>query len=326
MHHRLSKIGLTPESVSDLVAATALLTALIAIAAASILFVIAEQELGPNATACDRLSVAAIAFGLWVGVERVSSLSKAQDESQPHYTLSDIRLLLTAGISFAASLVLWAWSLTQTSVANSTLLDNMMPIFTTLGAWLLLGQRFQAKFLLGMAVALVGVIAICLEDFQVATSSLIGDSIALLAAVLSAACILSLEKLRVKFTTPTIMVWICLIGSLFTLPIALVSEGQLLPTSGTGWSAVIGLGLICQVVGQGLLTYSLKRFSSGLVAVSMLTIPVIAAILAVLIFAETLTLLNWIAFLVVLIGIYLAISAQGGANKESFSEPITPEP
>ena len=43
-------------------------------------------------------------------------------------------------------------------------------------------------------------------------------------------------------------------------------------------------------MGQGLLTYSLAKFSSGFVAVSMLAIPAIAAILAMLIFAEQLSL------------------------------------
>jgi drug/metabolite transporter (DMT)-like permease len=47
-----------------------------------------------------------------------------------------------------------------------------MPIFTTLGAWLLLGQRFQAKFLLGMAVAIAGAVTIAIEDLQVAGSHL----------------------------------------------------------------------------------------------------------------------------------------------------------
>ncbi len=115
------------------------------------------------------------------------------------------------------------------------------------------------------------------------------------------------------------MLWTSLIGSLFIFPIVLLTEGQLFPTSWVGWSAVISLAIISQVIGQGLLTYSLKSFPSGLVAVSMLTIPVIAAILATIIFSEKLSLLNWLAFLVVLTGIYLAVSAQG-IDKESLLE------
>ncbi len=155
---RISKIGSSnTELTSGLVAAIALCLALLAIASASIVIVIAEQEIGPNATTCDRLGIAAIAFGLWNGVKLVGNrCEEEQFESQPAYARRDLGLLLIAGVSFAASLTLWAWSLTQTSVANSTLLNNMMPIFTTLGAWLLLEQRFLAKFLLGMAVAIGG--------------------------------------------------------------------------------------------------------------------------------------------------------------------------
>lgn len=68
--------------------------------------------------------------------------------------------------------------------------------------------------------------------------------------------------------------------------------------------------MIFQAIGQGLLTYSLAKFYSGFVAVSMLAIPVIAAILARLVFAEQLSLFNCLAFAVVLFGIYLAVSAK----------------
>lgn len=313
---RLSKLSFNLEPTSNLVAVIALCIALIGIACAAILIVIAEQEIGPNATTCNRLGIAAIAFSLWSGSKQVSHLwSDTLTEPQIAYTRRDYGLLSIAGISFAASLSLWSWSLTQTSVANSTLLNNMMPIFTTLGAWLLFRQQFSVKFLLGLAVAVGGAIAIGLADLQAVDSNITGDLAALAAAMLSATSILSLEQLRVRFSTPDIMLWTCAIGSACILPLALLSEGQLFPTSGVGWSAIIALALVSQVIGQGLLTYSLARFSSGFVAVSMLAIPVIAAVLAMLLFAETLSLFNWSAFAVVLIGIYLAVTAKNAGIK-----------
>ena len=45
----------------------------------------------------------------------------------------------------------------------------------------------------------------------------------------------------------------------------------------------------------------------------MLAIPVIAAVLAMVIFAEQLSLFNWLAFALVLLGIYLAVSAQNNS-------------
>ena len=301
---RIGKISAKVESTTGLAAAVALCIALLGIASASILIVMAAQEIGSNAITGDRLAVAAIAFALWNGFRR----DRSEASPAPPYTRRAVGLFLVAGISFAASLTLWAWSLTQTSVANSTLLNNMMPIFTTLGGWLLFGQRFQAKFLLGMAVALVGAIAIGLEDLH--GGNIAGDLAALLAAAFSATSILSLEQLRVQFPTPIIMLWTCAIGSVVVLPVALLTEDQLFPTSGGVWLAIFALGIISQAIGQGLLTYSLANYSSSFVAVSMLAIPVIAAVLAALIFSEQLSLFNWIAFAVVLIGIYLAVSAR----------------
>lgn len=309
---RLGKIGLKTDLGANWLAAIALCTALLGIAVASILIAIAETEIKPNAIACDRLLIAAIAFSLWNTFKSFKEENLESDPPQIVYTPRAIILLLIAGISFAISLSLWAWSLTQTSIANSTLLNNMMPIFTTLGGWLFFQQRFSLRFLIGMVVAIVGAIAIAIEDLQVAENNLVGDGAALVAAMFSAVSILTLERLRIQFATSTIMQWTSLAGGLFLLPLVLFVEKKIIPTSITGWGAIISLGLISQAIGQGLLTYSLAKFSAGFVAVSMLTIPVIAAILAMLVFSEQLSLFNWLGFLIVLGGIYSAISATNG--------------
>jgi len=199
---RLVKIGKKLESGANWIAPIALFIALLGIASASILIAVAETEIQPNAITCDRLLIAAIAFGVWNRFKSANdnSLEKTST-SKPQYTIRAIALLLIAGISFAISLSLWAWSLTQTSIANSTLLNNMMPIFTTLFGWLVLRQQFSPRFLIGMVVAIIGAIAIGIEDLQVADSGLIGDGAALVAAMFSAISILSLEQLRVQFST-----------------------------------------------------------------------------------------------------------------------------
>ena len=50
----------------------------------------------------------------------------------------------------------------------------------------------------------------------------------------------------------------------------------------------------------------------------MLAIPAIAAILALIIFSEQLSLFNWSAFAVVLSGIYSAISANNNPNQKPY--------
>ena len=280
--------------------------ALLGITAASLLINYSQRELGSNAITFYRLSIGTIFFSLWQLKNWVLQRNSPSPGS-PSVELVDLGFLLLAGMSFSASLIIWSWSMTETSIANATLLNNMLPLFTTLGGWLFLAQQFSRRFLIGMAIALAGVIAIGVGDFQIPENHLIGDSAALLSAVLSAAYLLSLEQLRNKFNTPWIMLWSCLIGALFAFIMMISTESQWFPPSLSTGIAVVSLGLVSQCLGLGLLTFSLSRFSSAVVSVSLLAVPILTAILAWFFFAEPLSLVNSATFFVVLIGIYLAI-------------------
>jgi drug/metabolite transporter (DMT)-like permease len=142
------------------------------------------------------------------------------------------------------------------------------------------------------------------DDFQIAGDRFWGDLLALLSAFLYAVYLLVSEKLRIEFNTVTILLWRCAIGTLLILPIVLLTEESLFPNSWQGWLIVISLAVICQGIGQGLLIYSLNQFSSSFLAVFLLLQPVLTALLAWLIFEETLNLINGLAFVLVLAGIY----------------------
>jgi drug/metabolite transporter (DMT)-like permease len=290
--------------------------ALLAVSLAAIFIRLSEREIGPNATVFNRLWIATVVFAVWNGADAARRrMSGAEPELRSNYTLRDLILLIAVGVVSSASLGFWAWSLTQTNVANSTVLRNLTPLFTTLGGWLLLGRRFDNRFLVGMAIALVGAIAIGIDDFQASGEHLAGDIAALLSAMFYAGNLLIAEHLRTKFPATTILMWRCFIGSILILPLVLLAGDRVFPYSWQGWLAVIALAVVCQAFGQGLLIHSLGRLSSGFVALFLLLEPAITAILAWILFSERLSLLNWLAFSVVLVGIYLAKSS-GYADKK----------
>ncbi|MEG3847784.1 DMT family transporter [Microcoleus sp. herbarium13] len=295
--------------------------ALLAVSLAAIFIRLSEREIGPNATVFNRLWIATVVFAVWNGAgemrRRISGdeVEDVEGRSNYSYTLRDFLLLTAVGVVSSASLGFWAWSLTQTNVANSTVLRNLTPLFTTLGGWLLLGRRFDGRFLLGLAVAVGGAIAIGIDDLQTAGDNFAGDIAALLSAIFYAGNLLIAEHLRTKFPATTILMWRCFIGSILILPLVLLAGDRVFPYSWQGWLAVIALAVVCQAFGQGLLIHSLGRLSSGFVALFLLLEPAITAILAWLLFAEQLTFFNWLAFSVVLAGIYLAKSS-GYAEKK----------
>lgn len=284
-----------------------------------------STELGAGATVFNRLWLATAVLGVWEVLKpRMQNVPLAS----PRVSVGDYGLLLLVGAVSSGSVVLWALSLMETSVANSTVLRNLTPLFTTLGAWLWFRQSFDRRFLWGMVVAIGGAIAIGITDFQLAWQHLTGDILALLSALCYGVNLLLVENLRDRLGASQILLWRCGFGCLLLLPFVLLTEDQIFPQSLPVWGAAIGLAVLCQCVGQGLVVYSLKTFSSGFVAIFLLLEPIITAVFAWALLGETLTVTNAIAFGGVLGGIYLAKSShtqkpQPQKQNQSYSSPAT---
>ncbi|MEB3885016.1 DMT family transporter [Lyngbya sp. CCY1209] len=300
-----------PQISSTVSALVAIFLAIASLSFAAIFIRLSERELGPFSTILHRFWIAFLVLGVIYALEHWKT--GESPEAKPKVEAlnrRDLVLLIGAGVMFWGCLAFWAWSLTLTGVANSTILHNLTPLFTTLGAWVIFHESFDRRFLMGLLVATIGAIALGLDDFQVGAEHLNGDIAALLSAVFSAANLMLIETLRHKFPATVILMWCCGVGTILSLPVVLLAEDQLFPVTLSGWMAVIGLAIVCQVVGQGLQAYSLKRLSSGLVGIFLLLDPVFAAIIAWIVFVEGLTLVNTLAFATVLGGIYLAKSSQ----------------
>lgn len=286
-------------------AGIALFSARLFIGIVPIFIKICEHELDPNTTIFYRLWTATLFLGLWNGLLAVrNKLSNNQSEKQESYTTEVLGLLLLTGVFVAAFQIIWAWSIAQTSIANASLLHGLIPPFTVLLGWLFLGYRFDNKFLVAMIVAIAGMMIIGINDLQFSVDKLQGDIVALVSALFTALYLLSIEKLRNHLSATTILMWSCMIGTVLTLPIILSIQDQFLPSSGQVWLAAIGLGLTL-AVGQGLVAYSLKKFSSGFVSMVCLLDPILSATLAWLIFSETLNFYNFVGFATVLFSLYL---------------------
>ncbi len=295
---------------TNLLAIASLCAGVLAYSSGSIFIRLCEAEISPYGTVFDRVAFGTIAFGFWKGVNTLNNRPTNEKPIEEKLDSRDIWLLLAMATFYLAFQGLWAWSVSQTAIAISTVLASIKPIFTCLLACLLWGQRFDNKFLIGMIIAIAGASAIGFDDLQIGTNKIQGDIAAFMVAILEAAYLLTIEKLRTKIDSITIILWCCGLGTLLSLPIFLFTEDRLFPYSVNGWVFVTALVLIDQVLGQGFLAYSLKKFSSGVVALVLLLEPVLVAIAAWGIFGEKLSLFDWVALFVILLGLYLAISSE----------------
>jgi drug/metabolite transporter (DMT)-like permease len=307
---------------SNFLAIAAILGSLAASAFLPIVVRWGQMEVGPDAIVFNRFWIATAILLLWNGLgtghrlliksENLSSQLNEQISIQISYTSQTVSLLLVTGLFFVSTMVLWSWSLTQTSVANSALIHNLSPLFTTVGGWLFFKQRFDRSFLMGTAIAVGGIIVLGLNDLQLHIDKIQGDILSLVSCVAFAAYLMTVEKARYEVSTKTIIEWSCSLGILLTLPLALINHEQLFPISWQGWISVGSLGIIT-VLANFLLVYSLKELSASFVALVFLLDPILTSILAWRIFGETLDWLNLLAFSVILLGLFLAISSPSVA-------------
>jgi drug/metabolite transporter (DMT)-like permease len=146
-------------------------------------------------------------------------------------------------------------------------------------------------------------------------SGQVGDAIALLGASAYGGYLLVIEQLRHKVSVFMILLWSSAIAALITFPIACWTTGAIFPVTLPGWLAVIGLAVICQVIGQGLLAYSLDKLSSGFIAIVLLLDPVLAAFGGWVCFGESITLIDSLCFLGVLVGVAIATSSESSIQE-----------
>jgi drug/metabolite transporter (DMT)-like permease len=301
--------------VTTTLAFTALGIAILSLSMAGLFIRLSEQEVGPIGTAFHRLWIATLTFGFLniastYRTNKNADITQDQEENQVSYSRKRIGLLLGAAVTASISLLLWNWSLANTNIANATLMRNANVLFTPVLGWLLFRQTYDRKFLVGMVVAIIGIITIGFQDVQIAQSHLNGDLAALLSAFAVSTFLIIVEQLRSHFTTLTILLWRCFIGTFLILPIFLLFEDNWLPYTVVGWLAIAAQAVICQGLGQGLLIYSLKRLSAGFVALVVPLEVFFASILAWLVFSETVSLVHCLGFAIVFIGVFLAKSSQ----------------
>jgi drug/metabolite transporter (DMT)-like permease len=218
-------------------------------------------------------------------------------------------MALLAGLLFAADLVCWHYSIRYTSVANATVLPNMTPILVTAFAWVVLKERPAPVFLLGMAAAVAGAVAMALSKSSTpGANPHLGDALAALTAIWYAAYVIAVRYARAAMSAAALMLWSSLVSAPAMLLAAMATSETILPSQAQAWWALAGLGAT-HVVGQGLIAWGLGRLPAPIAAVVMLVQPVVAALLGWLVYGEGLVLQQALGGLLVLAGVVLAQNA-----------------
>ena len=288
------------ERRSAVLAVTALFVGAVCIGTSALWVKVSET--GPVSTAFWRVFLALPLLWAWALAER--------GRPARAYPVNERRLMLWAGLFFAGDLAVWHWSVVLTSVANSTLLSNLAPIFVTLAAWMLFHRTPSGRFLVGLATALVGMAVLIGGDFRLGGTQVLGDALGVVSAIFYAGYQLVVTRLRASVSTASIMAWSGVITAAALLPLALASGERFLPLTEGGWGKLVGLALVSQVVGQSLIAYAMAHLPATFSSVGLLFQPVMAALFAWILLGESLGWIEIAGAMTVLIGIRIVHQAE----------------
>jgi drug/metabolite transporter (DMT)-like permease len=253
-------------------------------------------DTGPVASAFWRCALAVPVLWVWVW----------RNGARHDFRASFLPLFL-AGLFFAGDLGVWHFSILYTSVANATVLANLAPIFVTLAGWLFWRRKVTRTFLAGMFVAIAGMFVLVGPNFAAGGRPLVGDALGALTAVFYAGYFLAIKTARdARASTARLMAWSTTITAIVLLPVALLMPQPFLPASAAGWWVLVGLALISQVLGQGLIAYAFAHLPASLSSVSLLIQPVMAALFAWALFGEAIGLAQFAGAVIVLAGIWIS--------------------
>ncbi len=261
------------------------------------------SELGPTPTAFYRFLLATPLY--WVMALPVPGRGGRMRREKPGGSRVYF-LMALAGAFFAGDMSAWHYSIHMTTVTNASLLLNTTPVFVVLAGWLLFRTRVTGTFMIGLATAMAGVAVLSGASLALSRTHVIGDVLGVVTAMFYAAYQLTVERLRQRYSTVTIMIYAVPVSALVTLPVALLSGESMAVTTLAGWAVLAALAAGPQVLGQGLIAWALAHLPASFVSVSLLVQPIVAASAAWFLFDERIGVQQAIGAVAVLTGITVA--------------------
>ncbi len=182
-------------------------------------------------------------------------------------------LAASSGICLALHLVTWFISLRYTTVASSVVLVTTQPVFVVIGSWIFFREKVSRFAMVGGALALFGSVIIGAADFQIGRDALLGDLLALAAAVLVSGYLLIGRRLRGGVSLPSYTFYTYGSSALLLIIASFASGTPFAPYPPRDWILFLALAIVCTVIGHTIFNWVLRYVQASVVSVSVLGEP-----------------------------------------------------
>lgn len=202
-----------------------------------------------------------------------------------------IATVAIAAIFYSLDLAAWNAGILMTKLGNATLFGNSGS-FVFAGYGLILARKAPSlKQGLAIVFALGGAILLMGGSYELSAKNFAGDLLTLVAGLFYGGYLIFVERGRTELQPLPLLI----LATAFSIPIMLLISlalgERVWPQD---WTPLLIFALSSQVVGQGLLVYSIGTLPPLVVSLALLTQPAISATVGWLVYRETLSVTDFI--------------------------------
>lgn len=238
-----------------------------------------------------------------------------------------VRLLGISGVFLAVHFALFLGSLAFTTVASSTTLATMSPLFVALGGVRFLGERPDRRTWVGMAVTMVGALAIGAADLggvDLGPRALLGDAMAFTSALAVTGYMLIGRHARGRVHASIYSGTVYGAAATVLLGVCLATGTPLWGYTATQWLGLAGLVVGPQLLGHTVFNTLMSSIPATVVSISVLAEPVVATLLAWWLLSQVPAPLFLLAAPLVLAGVALVVVRPRRAGRRVVDEVVEP--
>lgn len=224
------------------------------------------------------------------------------------FKLADIAKLMASGMMLAIHFLLWMGSLQWTSVASSTIILALQPVFVMIGAYILFKEKTSLSAIMGMGIAFLGVFLLIGKGG--AGSNLTGNMMSLL-GTMAVAIHMLLGQMLLKQISSFLYSWF--VFAFAALFLAIYNGLSNIPMTGYPlheWGIFALLAIVPTVFGHLLFNWLMRYSSASTVSMSVLGEPVGASVLAFILLHESLNYVQAAGGAFVLLGLILFLNVR----------------
>lgn len=211
--------------------------------------------------------------------------------------------IICMGLFFGFHILTWVLSIQSTKIANASICFSIHPIIISAMAFLFFKEKINAKGVFGIALGILGITVIGLDDFSLSPQYFKGDVWAIFSSLLYSCYFIIGKSLRENVNNAFLMGAVYFIAAIAGISLV-ISNGTTLTEFNTQTKfALVALAIFPTILGHASIIYIIRRMKAFVISTAMFSEPLLAGVVAYFLFNEKITLYTIIGYVIIIVGI-----------------------